>query len=84
MNFHLVDNQVLSTHGQPDVFNLHSLTEVRSAEINAAGGVDLNVDAAGGGGVFRLCPGRFKCEPGGRGGGGGSGGSVVVGVEKRV
>ena len=74
MNFHLVDYQVVSTQGQPDVFNLHSLTEVRGAEINAA--------AAGG--VFRLCPGRFKCEPGGRGGGGGAGGSVVGGVEKRV
>ena len=28
MYFQLVDNQVLSTKGQPDVFNLHRLTEV--------------------------------------------------------
>ena len=26
MYFQLVDNQVLSTQGQPDVFNLHRLT----------------------------------------------------------
>ena len=28
MYFQLVDNQVLSTQGQPDVFNLHRLTAV--------------------------------------------------------
>ena len=29
MYFQLVDNQVLSTQGQPDVFNLHRLTAAR-------------------------------------------------------
>ena len=30
MYFQLVDNQVLSTQGQPDVFNLHCLTRRRA------------------------------------------------------
>eukprot|EP00976_Prorocentrum_cordatum_P064792 1177632-Prorocentrum_minimum.AAC.4 len=42
MYFQLVDNQVLSTQGQPDVFNLHRLTEPLDVLLGSAG-----EDAAG-------------------------------------
>ena len=43
MYFQLVDNQVLSTQGQPDVFNLHRLTA--RLHPRRTPGFDTEVDA---------------------------------------
>ena len=66
MYFQLVDNQVLSTQGQPDV-NLHRLTAPAAAATPGQGGTGAAAADAGGaraavaGTLFR----RLRCRLGG-------------------